>query len=286
MSLVLALRYAPPAHSLRRDLDARRLYPRTARCVLRRSRDTCHGSKTLCPSAPGSDSPTSAASVGATSRMSMRPSDFPARTPGPTTRNAARRSGSSGTPPCVPPGLTVDITGPSSADPVRHPGLSPTNRRSCGIFAPCASAEEREHRERASRPELGDAHRELRGVGFPASRFWDGVQRCPKRHSVCRGGRHANPRSRDVPIRVGKRSRTVPGAAVRSDRGRTHVDRGSTRARGRRRQLDAVRAVRRAAGERRRELDGGVGRDLRSRLRCPPTSCMGATSRWWRCRAS
>ena len=69
------------------------------------------------PSALGKASPTSCASVGATSRMSIVPSDLPAGTPGPTRKKDARRSGRSGIAPCVPPALILESTGPSLVDP-------------------------------------------------------------------------------------------------------------------------------------------------------------------------
>jgi hypothetical protein len=51
------------------------------------------------PSALGSANPAACATVGAMSRISINPSDFPAATPGPTRKNDARSSGTSGSSP-------------------------------------------------------------------------------------------------------------------------------------------------------------------------------------------
>jgi GTP-binding protein len=84
------------------------------------------------PSAVGSAKPATLASVGAMSRISIKPRFFPAGTPGPTRKKAARISGRSGNSPCVPPALIEETTGPVNPEPVRHPGLSPTKNEAFG----------------------------------------------------------------------------------------------------------------------------------------------------------
>src|SRR5208337_2156038 len=87
---------------------------------------------TAFPSAPASTSPASFASVGATSRISISPKSRPAGIPGPSTKNAARNSGTSGNCPCVPPGFTLATTGPVSAAPVRQPSFKLTKNDAFG----------------------------------------------------------------------------------------------------------------------------------------------------------
>ena len=75
-----------------------------------------------------------------------------------------------------------------------------------------------------------------------------------------------------VRLRRRERSRAVSDSGRRADRGRSERRRRPSRARRRRRRVEAVRAVRCASREWRRELDGRIGRDLRSRARtrCVP----------------
>src|SRR5215470_3089874 len=92
-----------------------------------------HQGRSALPSADGSATPRRCARVGAMSRMSMSPSERPAGTPGPTTKNAARSSGRSGRWPCVPAGRFVFVAiAPVYPEPTNQPGLQPIRNDAVG----------------------------------------------------------------------------------------------------------------------------------------------------------
>ena len=109
-------------------------------CTGRAFRQTNHARRhaqgsSAFPSALGNESPASFASVGAISRISITPRSFPAGTPGPTKKNAARKSGTSGNSPCVPPGFIFDVTGPGERRPCPPPRFQTHKKRCVRITA-------------------------------------------------------------------------------------------------------------------------------------------------------